>query len=54
MSCPHCGADHSHIKLVYCAKCGKMVRSVCTSCGKIVSERPCKCMQEEVPGDSVG
>ena len=52
MSCPYCGADHMAIKLIYCENCGAMVRSVCTSCGKIVSEKPCNCEKQEVAGDS--
>lgn len=55
MSCPHCGADHMAIKLTYCEKCGRMIRSVCTSCGETVSEKPCGCEPEkEVPGSIMG
>jgi predicted RNA-binding Zn-ribbon protein involved in translation (DUF1610 family) len=52
MSCPHCGADHSNIKFFYCPECGKMIRSICTSCGKVVSEKTCDCTKEEAGGDA--
>ena len=52
MSCPRCGADHTAIKTVYCETCGRLIRIVCTACNEVLKEKPCECMQEEVPGDS--
>jgi primosomal protein N' len=41
------------VKLIYCEKCDQMIRSVCTSCGETVSERPCGCGTEDVKEDIV-
>jgi hypothetical protein len=52
-SCPFCGADDIWITLLYCNRCGKLIKKVCAICGETISEKPCGCTQEEMPGDSV-
>jgi hypothetical protein len=52
MSCPRCGADDRQIELVYCKKCGHMIKKVCAACGKTISEKPCKCQQENSSRDN--
>gem|GEM_PF-3101164 len=52
MFCPRCGVDERQIVLVYCEKCGELIKKVCAICGETITEQPCGCMQENVPGDS--
>jgi hypothetical protein len=52
MSCPRCGADDIWVEAIFCEKCGRQVKLVCTACHEVIKEKPCDCTQEEVPGDS--
>lgn len=46
MSCPRCGADDIWAEWIYCEKCEKLIRMVCTACHETLAEKPCDCTRE--------